>query len=147
MLEPISFMLGGFSPSRRGSSRNVRRTFASYLVDEGLIDTRSAEAAVCAAEEFREAIGALALRLGVIQPNQIEGALRESDHHVPFNDLMVGGGYMQQSDLDNLLMVQAMECAVKIGSYLMYHGIISKEIFLEKFREFFIGSNQPVSSR
>jgi len=124
----------------------MRGTFANYLLDEGLIDIRSAEAAATAAEEFREAIGALALRLGVIQPNQIEGALREIDRQVPFNDLMVGRGYMQQSELDNLLTVQAMECAVKMGSYLMYHGKISREMFLEKFRDFFMTSSRPVNT-
>src|SRR5687768_6460027 len=97
------------------------RTFVDYLVDQEAVDRQSAEAARCAADDFREAIGALALRLGVIELNQIEGALKESDPSIPFDDLMVERGYVRQSDLDNLLAVQAMENAVKIGGYLLYH--------------------------
>jgi hypothetical protein len=122
----------------------MRIEFANYLVDQGCVDSASANEAAAAAQSFREIIGALALRYELMSPEQVEAVLAELSPGQKFGELAVERNFLTRHQVDSLLQIQCLEEIVEIGGNLLLQGNLSAEEFLSRTSEFLNSVARPL---
>jgi hypothetical protein len=122
----------------------MRVAFANYLVDQGCVDSASAEEAAAAAQDFREVIGALALRYDLMSPEQVEIVLQDLTPAQKFGEIAVQRGFLTHDQVDHLLQIQGLEEIVEIGGNLLLQGSLTTETFLSRMSEFLSSVAQPL---
>ena len=122
----------------------MRAEFANYLVDQGCVDSASAQEASAAAQDFREVIGALALRYELMSPEQVEVVLQDLGPGQKFGEVAVQFQFLTRDQVDCLLQIQGLEEIVEIGGNLLLQRNLTAEILLGRMSAFLKSVAQPI---
>lgn len=122
----------------------MRSEFTKYLVEKGCVDAASAQEAASAAQDFREVIGALALRYDLMGPEQVEAVLRELGPEQKFGEVAVQQGFLTRDQVDCLLQIQNLEEIVEIGGHLLLQGNLTADMLLKRMSAFLNSVVRPL---
>jgi hypothetical protein len=107
----------------------MRTRFASYLQVGGLIDESAAQGMLQGANEFREVIGALALKHQLLTPAAVDEVLAAVTAEHPFGEVACRLGHLTPAQVETLVSIQQLQEVMDVGHYLMlHHGMSRSEV-------------------
>jgi len=122
----------------------MRLEFANYLVDQGCVDSASAQDAAADTQDFREAIGALALRYDLMSPEQVEMVLQNLGPEQRFGEIAVEHKFLTHDQVDSLLQIRNLEEIVEVGGNLLLKENLAAEKLLSLMSEFLDSVARPL---
>lgn len=121
--------------------------FSQYLAARGKLANPERLRIEQSPHQFREVIGAIALRYELMTPAQIDEILLNSGPDHPFHQLARERGYLNDVQVERLQRSRDLEEAVQFGIQAMLDGQIRLPDLLRELQSFFETSEGLCSPR
>ncbi|MCG3137290.1 MAG: hypothetical protein HJJLKODD_01133 [Phycisphaerae bacterium] len=111
-------------------------SFLDFLKHRGLLrQRRSAEGDNDL--EFREVLGAIALRHGMLTPEQVDEVLLMADQQRPFHLIALELGFLNEQQINRLQKCQLLEEALQIGVGAILAEQLEPQVMLRELNAYF----------
>ncbi len=124
----------------------MRREFADYLLEKGLIGDDALQRLADEGWNIRDPIGLLAYAHGLLPVESIDEVLTtQRDLDLRFGETAVRMGLLTNPQVEVLLMVQQYRSAMELAEALALQGEVDFEEVMKSFHEFWASKVQTAT--
>jgi hypothetical protein len=122
----------------------MRREFADYLLDKGIIDESALQRLADEGWNIRDPIGLLAYAHGLLPADSIEEVLtKQRDMDLRFGETAVRLGLLTSQQVDILLLIQQYRAAMELGEALALSGEVDFDEVTRALHQFWSAKVRP----